>query len=307
MGSRSKSETANSKRESKRETEKKGSKKKESEKKKEESDESSTAENDLRDKTKKLKIHEGCDFKVFKVYNPKEFYGDKGAIVTLRWLEEMESIVLISKCTESEKVQYTSQLLKGEALEWWNTLIGIKGIESLYNLDWATFKAVILKKFCPINEMDQIQTKLWNHKVVGTNLKEYNTKFLEYCRIVPHLVTPESNKVTRYIYGLPIEIRDLVRSHMPSTKEYAMELAGYLMDGMIKNRDEKKKDDGKTPVGGKVRKVEKKREEAFVYSHPVCKSCGMRHFGRCLRPTNTVICSFCKKPGHLKLTARGKQ
>ncbi|XP_076897141.1 uncharacterized protein LOC143550368 [Bidens hawaiensis] len=117
-------------------------------------------------------------------------------------------------------------MFKGEALEWWNTLTGIKGRENLYNLDWATFKAMILKKFCPINEMDQIQTKLWNHKVVGTNLKEYDTKFLEYCRIVPQLVTPEINKVTRYIYGLPIEIRDLVCSDTPSTTESVMELSG---------------------------------------------------------------------------------
>ncbi|XP_076922783.1 uncharacterized protein LOC143584663 [Bidens hawaiensis] len=210
----------------------------------------------------------------------------------------MESIVLISKCTESEKVQYTSHMFKREALEWWNTLIGIKGRENLYNLDWETFKAMILKKFCPINEIDQIQTKLWNHKVVGANLMEYNTKFLEYCRIVPHLVIPEINKVTRYIYGLPIEIHDLVRSHMLSTTEFAMELAGYLMDGMLRNLDEKKKDDGKMPVGGKVRKTGKKREGAFVYSRSICMSCGRRHFGRCLRPTNIDVCGFCKKPGH---------
>ncbi|XP_076907521.1 uncharacterized protein LOC143564002 [Bidens hawaiensis] len=204
----------------------------------------------------------------------------------------MESILMISKCTEREKVQYTSQMFKGGALEWWNTLIGIKGRENLYILDWATFNAIILKKFCPINEMDQIQTKLWNHMVVGTNLKEYNIKFLEYCRIVPHLVTPEINKATRYIYGLPIEIRDLVRSYMPSTTETAMELAGYLMDGMIRNRDEKRRDDGKTPVGGKVRKVEKKREGAFVYSHPrpghVEADCKRK----------AVVCFDCREKGH---------
>ncbi|XP_076917512.1 uncharacterized protein LOC143577613 [Bidens hawaiensis] len=153
----------------------------------------------------KLKLQEDCDFKAFKVYSPKEFSGDKGAIVTLRWLEEMEWIVIIRKCSESEKVQYTSQMFKGEALEWWNTLIEVKDRENLYNLEWKVFKEMILKRFFPINEIDQIQTKLWNHRVIGTNLKEYNTKFLEYCRIVPHLVTLEFNKVTRYIYGLPIK------------------------------------------------------------------------------------------------------
>ncbi|XP_076898943.1 uncharacterized protein LOC143552671 [Bidens hawaiensis] len=228
--SQSKNETVQSKRETKKETEKKESEKKESGKKEEVSANSSIAENELPIKTKKPKFQEGCDIKVFKVYIPKEFHGDKGAIVTLRWLEDMESIVIISKCSETEKVQYTSQMFKGEALEWWNTLIEVKGRDNLYHLEWKVFKEMILKRLCPINEIDQIQTKLWNHRVIGTNLKEYNSKFLEYFRIVTHLVTPEFNKVTRYIYGLPIEIRDLVRSQMLSTIESAVELAVYLMD-----------------------------------------------------------------------------
>ncbi|XP_076942079.1 uncharacterized protein LOC143611826 [Bidens hawaiensis] len=144
-----------------------------------------------------------CAFKDFQVYKPKEFYGDKGAIATLRWLEEMESIIIISKCTKEESIQYSSQMFKGEALEWWTTLIEVKGRKNLYNLEWKTFKELIKQRFVHVHEIDQIQTKLWNHKVIGTNLKEYNTKFFEYCRLVPHLVTPEYNKVTRYIYGLP--------------------------------------------------------------------------------------------------------
>ncbi|XP_076930035.1 uncharacterized protein LOC143594660 [Bidens hawaiensis] len=300
-----------SKRDTRKESEKKEFEMKETEKKKsekenEESTNSSTAENELPNKTKKLKIQEGCDFKIFKVYSPKEFYGDKGSIVTLRWLEEMESIVIISKCSEMEKIQYTSQMFKGDSLEWWNTLIEVKGRESLYNLESREFKEMILRRFCPINEIDQIQTKLWNHRVVGTNLKEYNTKFLEYCLIVPHLVTPEFNKVTRYIYGLPIEIRDLVRSHMPATIESAMELAGYLMDGMIRNRDERKKIDEKQPIGGKARKVEKKKEGTFMYTRPICKTCGRRRYGKCLRPTNPITCNFCKKPSNAEADCKRK-
>ncbi|XP_076954437.1 uncharacterized protein LOC143628853 [Bidens hawaiensis] len=142
----------------------------------------------------------------------------------------MEYIVIISKCNERESIQYSSQMFKGEALEWWNTLVDVKGRSNLYNLELKTFKELIKQRFCPIHEIDQIQTKLWNHKVVAINIKEYNTKFLVYCRLVPHLVTPEYNKVTRYIYGLPNEIRDHVRSHMPATIASAIELAGYLME-----------------------------------------------------------------------------
>ncbi|XP_076929699.1 uncharacterized protein LOC143594219 [Bidens hawaiensis] len=85
-----------------------------------------------------------------------------------------------------------------------------------------------------------------------------------------------------------------------------MELAGYLMDKMIRNRDEKRKYDGRQTVGGKAKKVEKKREGTFMYNRPICKSCGMRHFDKCLRPLNTITCNFCKKTGHVEADCKRK-
>ncbi|XP_076939940.1 uncharacterized protein LOC143608929 [Bidens hawaiensis] len=201
----------------------------------------------------------------------------------------MESIVIISKCTEEESIQYSSQMFKGEALGWWNTLIEIKGRSNMYNLEWKTFKELVKQRFCLIHEVDQIQTKLWNHKVIGTNLKEYSTKFLEYCRLVPHLVTPEYNKVIRYIYGLPKEIRDHVISHMPTTIESTVELAGYLMESMIRNRDEEKKsvveekreNDGRQKFGkGNEKRVRTgHKEEDCRKKLIVCFKCGEKgHF-----------------------------
>ncbi|XP_076898271.1 uncharacterized protein LOC143551806 [Bidens hawaiensis] len=247
---------------------------------KEETYDSSAANNKPRDKKrKKLKIG-GCSFKDFKYYGPKEFHGDKGAITTVRWLEEMETIVITSKCTDEEKIQYSALMFKGEAHEWWNAL-------------WETFKGLILKKFCPTHEMDRIQTELWNHKVVGTNLREYNTKFLEYFRLVPHLVTPEYNKVTRYISGLPREIRDMVRSHMPETVDSAMELAEYLINSMIRNQEEEKikdKETKKPKDSGKIGKEESTPKSAF-------KTCGRKHTGKC-RLENSNNCAYCKRAGH---------
>ncbi|XP_076884526.1 uncharacterized protein LOC143533730 [Bidens hawaiensis] len=207
-------------------------------------------------------------------------------------------------------------MFKGEALEWWNTLIDVKGRSNLYNLEWEIYKELIKQRFCPIYEVDQIQTKLWNHKVISTNIKEYNTKFLAYCRLVPHLVTPEYNKVTRYIYGLPKEIRNHVRSHMPATIESAIELAGYLMDSMIRNREEERKmmTEKKREVDEK-RKFEKGKERSAAFNRTMCKNCGKRHDGRCLKPTPKVdvrmfdpysTCNFCKRPRHKEEDCRKK-
>ena len=258
---------------------------------KEESYDSSTANNHF--KKNKRKKRKGCSFKNFKVYNPKEFHGDKGAITTVRWLEEMETIVITSKCTDKEKIQYAALMFKGEAHEWWNAQLMSKGREVMYNLSWETFKELVLKKFCPTHEMDRIQTELWNHKVVGTNIREYNTKFLEYCRLVPHLVTPEYNKVTRYIYGLPREIRDMVRSHMPETVDSAMEVAGYLINGMIRNQEEEKEKDEGTKETKDYGRLEK--EESTPKS--ACKTCGRKHTRKC-RLENSKNCAYCNRAGH---------
>ncbi|XP_076882704.1 uncharacterized protein LOC143531250 [Bidens hawaiensis] len=228
----------------------------------------------------------------------------------------MQSIVIISICTEEESIQYSSQMFKGEALEWWNTLIEIKGRSNMYNLEWKTFKELIKQRFCPIHEVDQIQTKLWNHKVIGTNIKEYNTKFLEYCRLVPHLVMPKYNKVTRYIYGLPKEIRGHVRSHMPATVESAIELVGYLMESMIRNKDEEKKGVlEKKRENDEKRRFERVKERPNMFNRPMCKNCGKKHEGRCLNPTPKTdvrkfdlfsTCNFCKRPGHKEEDCRKK-
>lgn len=92
----------------------------------EESVHESNADGVVRQELKRLKIG-GCSFKDFKYFGPKELYGDKGAITIVRWLEEMESIVIISKCSDQGKIQYSAKMFKGEALEWWNTMIMSKG------------------------------------------------------------------------------------------------------------------------------------------------------------------------------------
>jgi len=262
--------------------------------------------------TKKQKIQKSCNYKTFKMFNPKDFTGDQGAIVALRWLEEMEAIIVISECDHNQRIMYTAHSFKGEALEWWNTLIQVKGRMNMYNLDWEEFKEMVIRKFCPMSETDLMQTKFLSHKMIGTDLGSYNTQFLKYCRLVPHLVTPEYNKVTRYIYGLPREIRDLVRSNLPQSTDSAMELAGYLVNGMIRNLEENKENKLEKKGDGEMKKSKdhKNKRKKFHSSPNTCKTCGKIHSGECRARANkydaTVICTFCSKIGHAEINCRKK-
>jgi hypothetical protein len=66
-----------------------------------------------------------CTYKSFRTCNPKEFHGTEGAVGLLTWIEGMESVLHISKCTEGNKVEYAACLLQGRALTWWNTQVQI--------------------------------------------------------------------------------------------------------------------------------------------------------------------------------------
>jgi hypothetical protein len=53
-----------------------------------------------------------------------------------RWFEKAESVFLVSKCTESDKVQYATSTLMSEALSWWNSISQPMGIENAYKISW---------------------------------------------------------------------------------------------------------------------------------------------------------------------------
>ena len=54
--------------------------------------------------------------------------------------------------------------------------------------------------------------------------------------MVPALASPESVLISRYIWGLVREIRDLVKSAIPQTIEETVELANTLTDGLVRTQ-----------------------------------------------------------------------
>ncbi|GJT55321.1 gag-pol polyprotein [Tanacetum coccineum] len=59
----------------------------------------------------------------------------------------------------------------------------------------ADFKALLVEELCPSNEIEKLENKFWNHKMVGANHAAYTDRFHELAKLVPHLVTPESSRI----------------------------------------------------------------------------------------------------------------
>ncbi|GJW54393.1 hypothetical protein Tco_0098478 [Tanacetum coccineum] len=155
-------------------------------------------------------VSRGCTYKEFLACNPKEYDGKGGAIVYTYWIEKMESVQDMSRCTDNQKVKYTAGSFVSKALMWWNSQIHTRGQEAV------------------------------NHAMVGAGHDAYTDRFHELARLVPHLVTPERKRIERYVYGLSPQIRGMVAATELKTIQKAMQIAGILTDESLRNGSLKK-------------------------------------------------------------------
>ncbi|GJV63102.1 reverse transcriptase domain-containing protein [Tanacetum coccineum] len=124
-----------------------------------------------------------CTYKTFTACNPKEFDRKGGAVALTRWIEKMESVFENSGCTTNQRVRYAA--------------IGM---------------ALLIEEFYPSKEIEKLKNEFWNHTMVGANHVAYTDRFHELAKLVPHIVTPESSRIKRYIHGLAPQIRDNKKS-----------------------------------------------------------------------------------------------
>ncbi|GJZ00981.1 putative reverse transcriptase domain-containing protein [Tanacetum coccineum] len=108
-------------------------------------------------------------------------------------------------------------MLQGCALTWWNTLVQIRGRAAAIAQPWEDFKKWLKEEYFPNDEIQKLESEFWNHKMVGSDIDGYTARFHELARLVPHMVTPENQRVNRYIRGLALEIKAHVTSSKPTT------------------------------------------------------------------------------------------
>ncbi|GJR55528.1 putative reverse transcriptase domain-containing protein [Tanacetum coccineum] len=59
---------------------------------------------------------------------------------------------------------------------------------------WEDFKKLLMEEYCPDDEVQKLESEFWNHKMVGSDIDGYTAIFHELSRLVPHMVTPESQR-----------------------------------------------------------------------------------------------------------------
>ncbi|GJZ22297.1 putative reverse transcriptase domain-containing protein [Tanacetum coccineum] len=158
-----------------------------------------------------------CTFDGFIKCNPTVFCRIEGAVELRRWFEKTESVFGISECAESKKVRFAVATLEGPALTWWNSKIAAMGLETMNRMPWTEMKQLMTAEFCPIEEIQRMEHKLWNLKNVE----------------------PERVKVDAYIRGLKDNIKGEVTSSKRADLNKAVRMAHKLMEQKSQARNER--------------------------------------------------------------------
>ncbi|GJV57446.1 reverse transcriptase domain-containing protein [Tanacetum coccineum] len=70
-------------------------------------------------------------------------------------------------------------------------------------MSWEDFRILTRGEFFPSNEMQMLETQLWNYAKVGASHAVYTNRFHKLAWLVPHLVTTENKRIERSIKKNP--------------------------------------------------------------------------------------------------------
>nr|GEZ99883.1 hypothetical protein [Tanacetum cinerariifolium] len=164
-----------------------------------------------------------CTYTDFLKCQPLPFKGTEGVASLSQWCERMESVFHISNCTIENQVKFAICTLHFVALTWWNTHVKTVGHDTAYGMPGKTLMKMMTDKYCLRNEIKKLEMVLWDLKVKGTDLASYTQRYQELALLCGRMFSKESDKIEKYIGGLPDMIHRSVVASKPMTMQEAAE------------------------------------------------------------------------------------
>ncbi|GKF39834.1 reverse transcriptase domain-containing protein [Tanacetum coccineum] len=148
----------------------------------------------------------------------------------------METVFHISNYSLKYQVKYASCTLLDGALTWWNSYKRVVGVADAYVMTWKTLMKLMTEVYCHRNEIQKMETELWNLNVKGNDMTAYNQRFQELTLLCTQMVLKEEDQVEKYIGGLLDNIQGNVIAAEPVRLQDEIHFANNLMDQKLKAR-----------------------------------------------------------------------
>nr|GEV41733.1 hypothetical protein [Tanacetum cinerariifolium] len=204
------------------------------------------------------------------------------------WFEKIESVFHISGCTVENQVKFETCTLVDVILTWWNGHVRTLGHDAAYAMTWETHNKKLMDNYCPKGEIKKLEIELCNLKFLAD----------------------ETEKVDKYISGLPDNIHGNVMSARPKNLDEAIELANDLMDQKLRTYAERRNDNKRKAVDSlRNNQQQQPHKKQHVARCNNCKKYGhathdcrvnVNNNNNNNMVQNTGTCFECGEPGHFK-------
>ncbi|GKD68739.1 reverse transcriptase domain-containing protein, partial [Tanacetum coccineum] len=198
----------------------------------------------------------GCTYTDFLKCQPMNLKGTKVVVGLTQWFERMETVFNISNCAVENQVKFDTCTLHGVSLTWWKSHVKTVSQDTAHGMPW--------------NRLMKMMTA------------NYTQRFQELALLCERMFPEESDKIEKYVGGLPDMIHGSVMASKPKTMQDAIEFATELIDKKIRTfaeRQTQNKRNEKKPYGG---------------SKPLCSKYNYHHDGPC-----APKCHKYNRVGHL--------
>nr|GEX71268.1 putative reverse transcriptase domain-containing protein [Tanacetum cinerariifolium] len=263
-----------------------------------------------------------CTYTDFLKCQPLHFKCTEGVANISQWFERIESIFHISNYAVENQVKFATCTLHSVALTWWNAHVKTVGHDAAYNMPWKTLMKMMNDKYCPRNEIKKLEMEIWDLTVKGTDLTSYTQRFQELALLCGRMFPEESDKIERYIIGLPDMIHGSVVASKPKTMQEALEIATELMDKKIctfaeretaskrkfentsRSTQNQQQQPNKRQNTGRVYTATSGEKKQYGGSKPLCAKCNYHRDGpcapKCHKCNKKPTCYECGVQGHFK-------
>ncbi|XP_057982454.1 uncharacterized protein LOC131167659 [Malania oleifera] len=147
--------------------------------------------------------HDVWTFKQFNCMNPPTFDGKTDPVDAEIWILEMEELLQILRCTDEQKVFYSSFKMRGEAKQWWYSMkLLLKQESGSAIITWERFKEVFFQRFFPKYIRDAKAKEFENLIQGNMTVQQYAAKFIELSRFALYMIPDELKKTRKFEEGL---------------------------------------------------------------------------------------------------------
>ncbi|GJT51026.1 putative reverse transcriptase domain-containing protein [Tanacetum coccineum] len=124
-----------------------------------------------------------CTYHDFVKCQPLNFKGTEGVVGLTRWFKKMETMFHISNCPESAHKRTI-------------------GADAAFSMSWRELMKLMTEVYCPRNEIQKMESELWNLTVKNNDLAAHTQRFQELTMMYTKMVPEEEDRVEKFIRGL---------------------------------------------------------------------------------------------------------